>query len=35
MRIVHERISKLFADIHLDELCAMTPTASQNASQNA
>ena len=25
MRIVHQRISKLFAEIHLDELCAMTP----------
>jgi Rrf2 family protein len=28
MRIVHERISKLFRDIHLDELCAMTPPSS-------
>ena len=35
MRIVHARISKLFADIHLDELCAMTPTGSPTASQNA
>jgi hypothetical protein len=25
MRIVHERISQLFRDIHLDELCAMAP----------
>jgi len=28
MRVVHERISKLFAEIHLDELCAMTPVCS-------
>ena len=28
MRIVHQRISKLFADIHLDELCSMTPVCS-------
>jgi len=28
MRIVHERISRLFAEIHLDELCAMTPVCS-------
>lgn len=26
MRIVHERISQLFASIHLDELCSLTPT---------
>jgi Rrf2 family protein len=25
MRLVHERISQLFRDIHLDELCAMAP----------
>ena len=25
MRIVHQRISKLFHEIHLDELCSMTP----------
>lgn len=25
MRIVHERISQLFREIHLDELCSMTP----------
>lgn len=25
MRIVHERISRLFDEIHLDELCSMTP----------
>jgi len=25
MRIVHQRISKLFDEIHLDELCSMTP----------
>lgn len=28
MRVVHARISQLFADIHLDELCSMTPVAS-------
>lgn len=28
MRVVHERIRKLFAEIHLDELCAMTPVCS-------
>tara|TARA_R110002072_G_scaffold87129_3_gene196615 strand:- start:27228 stop:27854 length:627 start_codon:yes stop_codon:yes gene_type:complete len=27
MRVVHQRISQLFADIHLDELCSMTPVA--------
>jgi Rrf2 family protein len=27
LKIVHERISQLFADIHLDELCSMTPVA--------
>jgi Rrf2 family protein len=26
MRIVHERISKLFRDIRLDELCSLVPT---------
>jgi Rrf2 family protein len=26
MRIVHERISQVFAAIHLDELCSLTPT---------
>ena len=30
MRVVHQRISKLFADIHLDELCALTPVCSPN-----
>ena len=29
MRIVHERISQLFRDIHLDELCAMAPAPSR------
>ena len=31
MRIVHERISKLFAEIHLDELCSMTPVCSSTS----
>jgi Rrf2 family protein len=26
MRVVHERISQLFASIHLDELCSLPPT---------
>jgi len=30
MRIVHDRISQLFATIHLDELCAL-PTTHQKA----
>ena len=35
MRVVHERINKLFAEIHLDELCAMTPVSSTTpASRN-
>ncbi len=32
MRVVHERISRLFAAIHLDELCAMTPVCSTSGS---
>ena len=28
MRVVHERIAALFDEIHLDELCAMTPVCS-------
>lgn len=28
MRLVHERIQQLFDEIHLDELCAMTPVCS-------
>lgn len=28
MRVVHQRIQKLFNDIHLDELCSMTPVCS-------
>ena len=28
MRVVHERIQRLFDEIHLDELCAMTPVCS-------
>ena len=28
MRVVHERIQQLFDEIHLDELCAMTPVCS-------
>ena len=31
MRVVHQRISQLFADIHLDELCSMTPVANTTA----
>ncbi|MCK5941971.1 MAG: Rrf2 family transcriptional regulator [Planctomycetes bacterium] len=31
MRVVHERISQLFAEIHLDELCSMTPVCSTSA----
>lgn len=28
MRVVHERIQRMFNEIHLDELCAMTPVCS-------
>ena len=28
MRVVHERIVRLFDEIHLDELCSMTPVSS-------
>jgi Rrf2 family protein len=31
MRVVHERIAALFDEIHLDELCAMTPVCSPTA----
>ena len=31
MHIVHQRIRKLFAEIHLDELCSMTPVCSADA----
>lgn len=35
MRIVHERISQLFADIYLDELCSMTPVANATTAPTA
>ncbi|MFT6080075.1 MAG: Rrf2 family protein [Planctomycetota bacterium] len=35
MRVVHQRISQLFADIHLDELCSMTPVALATATPTA
>lgn len=35
MRVVHQRISQLFADIHLDELCSMTPVALATAMPTA
>jgi hypothetical protein len=35
MRVVHERISQLFADIYLDELCSMTPVANATAAPTA